>query len=190
MPNWCENVLSIDYITNSKKAYKLLEQLDNNVFFDFIIPKPEFSNDEEENKKNTGFKDWYDWSMHNWGVKWDAEIYSHAYDETTGSLMISFNTPWGPPNEKFLLALAKYFDGKNSQIFNYYYEPGNGFVGKQEVIDLIFTDYSYDIPHFDCQSNRNIRDHFVSELGADIVDTFGLDENMIENCSDLSWWDL
>lgn len=190
MPNWCENVMSIDYISDSKKAYKLLEQLDKNKFFDFIIPQPEFSSDEAENKKNFGYKDWYDWSCAKWGTKWDADVFTNSYDETTGTFLISFNSPWGPPNENLLLALANYFGGKDIQIFNYYYEPGNAFVGKQEVFDLVFTDYSYDLPHIDCQSNQDIREVFVSELGEDIVDTFSLDENMIETCADLSWWDV
>lgn len=190
MPNWCENLMTIEGITNSKKAHNLIKNLQDNKFFDYIVPRPSFSDNEEENRNNFGYKDWYDWSLAKWGCKWDADVFTNTFDETIGVITIGFNTPWGPPNEHLLMALAKYFNLKNTDIYNYYYEPGNAFVGKQEVIDGIFTEFSYDIPHFDCQSNENIRDFFLSALGADIVDTFALDENMIENCADTSWWDL
>lgn len=52
----------------------------------------------------TGYSNWYDWCLDNWGVKWDAseqmvEDEPLFKDESLGNpdLVVSFNTPWGPP---------------------------------------------------------------------------------------------
>lgn len=52
----------------------------------------------------TGYANWYDWRLDNWGVKWDASELTFEdeplfKDESLGNpdLVMSFNTPWGPP---------------------------------------------------------------------------------------------
>ena len=52
----------------------------------------------------TGYSNWYDWRLDNWGVKWDAseqmlEDEPLFKDESLGNpdLVVTFNTPWGPP---------------------------------------------------------------------------------------------
>lgn len=44
-----------------------------------------------ENKVNYGYKNWYNWSIDNWGTKWDA---SETYVEDGE---ISFETAWSTP---------------------------------------------------------------------------------------------
>ena len=41
-----------------------------------------------DNVKNYGFKDWYDWSINNWGTKWNAKM-----TEIQGNV-IYFETAW------------------------------------------------------------------------------------------------
>ena len=52
----------------------------------------------------TGYANWYDWRLDNWGVKWDAselmfEDEPLFKEESLGNpdLVVTFNTPWGPP---------------------------------------------------------------------------------------------
>lgn len=52
--------------------------------------------------KNSGYADWYDWCLANWGVKWNAS----ETEVDDDSLVIRWNTPWGPPIE-VLEALAE-----------------------------------------------------------------------------------
>jgi len=55
--------------------------------------------------KETGFSDWYQWSIVNWGVKWDASsIQNIGYYESDAldskdyaEAIYRFNTPWGWP---------------------------------------------------------------------------------------------
>ena len=54
--------------------------------------------------KEYGCDNWYDWSIKNWGVKWNA---SDTQIWEDGDLVcVSFDTPWGPPVE-FLQKLSK-----------------------------------------------------------------------------------
>lgn len=57
------------------------------------------------NLKNYGSVDWYDWSIKNWGTKWNA---CHSL---IGENCISFDTAWGYPLE-VLLEVSKYADIK------------------------------------------------------------------------------
>lgn len=54
----------------------------------------------------TGYANWYDWCVDNWGVKWDVDtVYFMHSDEITfenneksePDLIIRFDTPWAPP---------------------------------------------------------------------------------------------
>ena len=62
-----------------------------------------------DNIEEYGFKDWYNWSIHNWGTKWDASD-SYIADEDTEDPMIQiqFNTAWSPPIEWLQKATKKY----------------------------------------------------------------------------------
>lgn len=55
------------------------------------------------NLTTNGYLTWYDWSNHNWGVKWNASNPEVDYD---GELIISFESPWWMP-ERVLEQLSK-----------------------------------------------------------------------------------
>jgi len=48
-----------------------------------------------KNIEKYGAKDWYDWSINNWGTKWDALESTNEVSDTEISL--SFNTAWNAP---------------------------------------------------------------------------------------------
>lgn len=45
------------------------------------------------NYLSTGFFDWYDWSLHNWGTKWNA-YNSKIESQENNTLVITFDTAW------------------------------------------------------------------------------------------------
>lgn len=53
-----------------------------------------------EEKEKYGKNNWYDWSIANWGTKWNAYDISEpniSLKEKSGSYKISFNTAWSAP---------------------------------------------------------------------------------------------
>ena len=76
-----------------------------------------------------GAKDWYDWSVANWGTKWDADI--HALDITTDEdgterAHVLFNTAWAPPARWFVQLIEQYPEGRTELA---YAEGGMSFFG-------------------------------------------------------------
>lgn len=53
-----------------------------------------------ENMRLYGHKDWYDWSIENWGTKWDAYEVSYEYDGGS-ELELNFQTAWSTPKPIF-----------------------------------------------------------------------------------------
>ena len=43
----------------------------------------------------TGFDNWYDWSVQTWGTKWSDT--ASGYTRRARSVTLSVETPWGPP---------------------------------------------------------------------------------------------
>ena len=127
MPNWCSNSLKIEGTAKELKKFK--KKLDIENFLGSFIPiPPELVNRQspskttntinptkEEMKENIekikliklyGVENWYDWSIKNWGTKWDMnEVYDpesnkdieNADDDEYQTLEYSFESPWSPP---------------------------------------------------------------------------------------------
>lgn len=101
MPNWCENELEILVNENSKTTIsdiknKILDSKDK-LDFEKIIPMPkDIYRGElgEKERKKYGKKNWYDWSIDNWGTKWNATTdYINIDDDR---ISIRFSTAWAP----------------------------------------------------------------------------------------------
>lgn len=127
MPNWCANSLKLtptkksnrELIAQIVEAIKKSEDTDENPrIFNILKPMPDelrevtrgyFADDAEraENDKKRaecaekyGYTDWYDWSLGEWGTKWDASDVFHSV-EPDGSLLLTFDTAWSPPVELY-----------------------------------------------------------------------------------------
>jgi hypothetical protein len=57
--------------------------------------------------RKIGFYNWCDWSIHNWGVKWDA-CHSQLIEETDTTLSYNFDTAWDTPETFFRSLFAMY----------------------------------------------------------------------------------
>lgn len=61
--------------------------------------------------KKYGVKDWYDWSIKNWGTKWDLpdkEEERAQVEKYGNSIIFSFQTAWSPPVEWCRYAAEKF----------------------------------------------------------------------------------
>lgn len=119
MPNWCDNTLIVTGKRDRLKEFKSLVAKKENdgdvMYFQGIIPCPEeleksfsgwsgqkdeqekIEKKQEELLKKYGFKDWYDWRIHNWGTKWNGQLYDCTLDDD--QLILSFSSAWSPPIE-------------------------------------------------------------------------------------------
>ena len=112
MPNWTSNnVLFVGKENQLKKLQTMLKSDDNDFDFNNIIPMPEELKDtvsgsesakpewqklkSKELKEKFGADDWYNWSINNWGTKWnsvDTEV-----EQRDGTLIYRFETAWDAP---------------------------------------------------------------------------------------------
>ena len=53
----------------------------------------------------TGYTNWYDWNMDNWGVKWEAKDCKSKDLPDFNTIVFSFDSPWGTP-EHFVRELS------------------------------------------------------------------------------------
>lgn len=92
MPNHITNTLMCKDMHKLFKKY-VDEEGGNRVFsFEKIIPMPEdICKKKALSIRDMDMPNWYDWSIENWGTKWDA------YDITLMSNYIEFDTAWNTP---------------------------------------------------------------------------------------------
>jgi Ferredoxin-like domain in Api92-like protein len=153
MPNWCQNGAKFTHedpqqITRIEKAYK-----EDKLFTEFVPCPQELLVQEEvgdnfnervkareaANREKYGYSDWYEWSVNNWGTKWDiSSDDSEASSQDANSIMLSFNTAWSPPIGFYEKMTELGFD-----ITAFYLEEGMGFCGKW-TSELGDDDYNFD----------------------------------------------
>lgn len=128
MPNWCSNELKIQ--GNPKELSKLIKKVqitkseatENHYESLFachrVIPRPA---DKED--------DWYNWSVENWGTKWDLSDVRFEGDVEAKEVSYYFESAWSPI-VPVVEALAKEF---KTLSFNYtFYETGSDYWGEVE----------------------------------------------------------
>ena len=139
MPNHCMN--RVEVYGDKDQVKKLKEFVDGETNFDFkkIVPIPKElidttaptpepdSFESRRLRKLHGADNWYDWSINNWGTKWNSYHDEVEYDGEE-SLVYKFDTAWSPPEpvihalrEKFEdLSISAFFDEPGMQIAGYY----------------------------------------------------------------------
>lgn len=151
MPNWCDNMMTISHSDKSKIDALAAEMSKKNdqghsmsEVFQHLRPNPS--------------GDWdYEWSVENWGTKWDARVIDwEQYDDNT--IWISFETAWCPPG-----ALYEYLVEQDWNVEAFYHESGCAFCGK-------FTNDSGDEYYEYDFSDRST----IEALPSDIEDFTGL----------------
>lgn len=139
MPNYCQNTLKI--IAKDDVVKTIIDMMrgtgeDEGNLFDFnkVIPMPENiyrGAIGKEEEALYGKNNWYDWSIENWGTKWnsvDAELRENCF---------VFDTAWSPCSP-VISKLAEMFPEAR---FEYWYEElGMGFCGR-EIYENGITQY-------------------------------------------------
>jgi hypothetical protein len=126
MPNWCDNTVRLTF--QDKEALDVLEkELSNKEgdgVFQLLRPNPA--------------GEWqYDWSVENWGTKWDMSLIDFNREDDN-TIWISFETAWSPP-----IALYEFLYEEGWNVEAYYHEPGMAFCGSW--IEGHEEFYEYDI---------------------------------------------
>ena len=101
MPNHCDNYLSA--CGGTQKTLNAFHKfVGNEIDFNKILPRPQALQDQAEKGplplEDRDGPNWYDWSVENWGTKWEA--YQHStteQDYDRGEVRYNFLTAWGPP---------------------------------------------------------------------------------------------
>ena len=154
MPNWCANSLKL-VATNAQSEKKLAEIVqelarakaagESAEIFNLIKPVPKALLDtvagyrghgtpeqaaleaaEQENLKTYGYKNWYDYSIAEWGTKWDARNAEEdvPYLIEGNQVTIFFDTAWSPP-----MGIYHALEDMGFELEATYVEQGVGFIG-------------------------------------------------------------
>lgn len=118
MPNWEYNKLVIKGSKEQiKKIRPKLFNKDGEFTFTALIPEdlddPKYRvvdkdsgvQTEDLRPDGTAFN-WYDFHLDKWGCKWDAS--DAASEETETEIVVTFTTPWGPPDKWFKVLRRKF----------------------------------------------------------------------------------
>ena len=122
MANICENTLRTFGDKKELKDFSKKTKTKKVMFtFEKLFPIPKGYNEGDK---------WYNWSIKNWGTKWDAYPDSVSRDEDEYLIEVSFCTAWGPPIE-WLVKVSKIY--KKLTFIIHYKETGMGFEGVAKV---------------------------------------------------------
>lgn len=177
MPNYCENCLSIEGNTAMvNSVLNFVKSVENDFDFERIIPMPDYiSQVPVDTKEREMYREnnWYDWSIKNWGTKWNS------IDPEADGNDIRFYTAWSPC-EPVIAALAKKFPDVG---FTYTFcEPGQSFCGGRiyengEMIFYYDGDYS---ENYLCEEDDELAEGYtITDTMFPIVDS-GIREEIQE----------
>ena len=128
MPNWCNNNIEITGPIDKIKALWDATQAEDGGLLNAMVPMPVELKDTVKGS-NGDAVNWYDWSVTNWGTKWDVELEGLEYtDNGDGTATISgyFDSAWAPPIEAYNRFLEA---NEDCSLTGSYYEMGCDFAG-------------------------------------------------------------
>lgn len=182
MPNWCNNVVTFEhedpemirrvvagYTGNGllKEFLPIPDRLVNTMAGSYGANDPrqaELEQREEENLRDFGYKNWYDWCVAEWGTKWDITADGNgepALSEDGRSVQFSFDSAWSPP-----LGAYEKLEELGFRVEAFYYEPGCAFCGRYaDGVD----DY-YEL--------RGTSDEVEKQIPQELDEMFAIVENM------------
>ncbi len=144
MPNWCYN--SATFRHDSKEVIDAFEaelKKEDAQPLNYLRPNPS--------------GEWeYDWSVSNWGTKWDVSPQDWEREDDN-TIVMHFDSAWSPPT-----TLYEFLTENGWEIRAYYHEPGMGFAGKFEDG---FDDY-YEFDYTDRESVENLPEDIIDFTNA------------------------
>jgi hypothetical protein len=128
MPNWCNNNIEITGPVDKIQALWDAAQAEDGGLLNAMVPMPVELKDTVKGS-NGDAVNWYDWSVTNWGTKWDVDLEGIEYtDNEDGTASISgyFDSAWAPPVEAYNRFLEA---NEDCSLTASYYEMGCDFAG-------------------------------------------------------------
>jgi len=123
--------------------------------FQHIIPMPddiERGNLTMDQRKATKGRNWYDWSIENWGTKWDAyEVRTQRISET--ELYVMLETAWSPP-----IPIFRKLESMGFNVEAMFLDEGWMYIGQ-------YADGTEEIFDVEGEWPDNLRDESASQLG-------------------------
>lgn len=143
MPNNTDVRVYIDH--TSKSRIDDMENIFSNDYpFNMIIPMPDDifrGNLTMEQRTASNGRNWYDWSVANWGTKWDAyNVNVQRLSDT--SLYVTMETAWSPPIPIFEKLVELGFD-----VSAYYLDEGHMYIGQFECGQDFYFDVNEETPY-------------------------------------------
>lgn len=195
MPNHIENIVTFD--GEERQIQEMLAQIQNDEFgigsisFGKVIPMPEniYKSDLGTAERELyGKNNWYDWSISNWGTKWDAYGYDSEMDYSQND-HLWFQTAWAAPHpvlEKLsqmhpdVMFTHKWADedlGQNCGRYEYAdgertekYIPNTN----KESLEFAASVWDYDLRDFDMVLNSTETDYInIEDEKYDLIELFG-----------------
>lgn len=184
MPNWCNN--NVDITATTPEQMEILNRIatreKNQGVFEMVLPLPEILRDTtsptpadlDSVQRNvmiaqTGYDNWYDWQVSNWGTKWDVDPIDEQFDGET--LSLCFDSAWAPPITFYERLVEMGFEVSAN-----YYEPGMCFAGEWVNGDDFCIDDVYELARKDT-SELSTREY-------DILEMFGIWEEVAQMDAD------
>lgn len=166
MPNWCSNSLEItaptkEILERAKALVFTNESHDENfstidkIDFNLAVPMPTSFPDDDKVESGYVLPGWYEWSITNWGTKWNASDATDPVESGT-TVSVFFETAWAPPIPWFR-ALAEAVPEAEFTLL--YQEEGMQFSGKEI-----------------CANGEVVLEDHRDELSLDIFLEMGYDE--------------
>ena len=136
MPNNTDVRIYIDH-SNKSRIDDMENIFSNDYPFNMIIPMPDDilrDNLTMEQRKESNGRNWYDWSVQNWGTKWDAyEVRVQRLSDT--SLYVMLETAWSPPIPIFEKLVELGFE-----VSAYFLDEGWMYIGQFECGEAFYFD--------------------------------------------------
>jgi hypothetical protein len=144
MPNWCNNNLTLTH-EDPAMIQRAYDALDRGEFLNEFIPVPEdlkitsgflgSGPEQEELERQTkanvekyGYGNWYDFSIGEWGTKWDVGGDGQTDIHPDGKMLhTSFDSAWSPPVNAY-----EKLEQLGFRVNALFYEGGMAFAGSYE----------------------------------------------------------
>ena len=132
MPNWCLNKLTVSH-TDKAAMDRFVAAYNKGTVCNEFLPMPADIGD-----------GWHDWSVNNWGTKWDigsdnGEVRGLHPTVVDNEATMSFDSAWSPP-----VGLYEELDRLGFMVDASYFEPGIGYCGIWHDGDDLYTEYGDD----------------------------------------------
>lgn len=191
MPNWCENYLIVQFNENNQRelmyARKLKRAFEKSKLLNTLVKRPKHQTDinkpnpffakgglGKDEQKLFGRNNWYDWSIDNWGTKWEISPDGDIAEIENGVLSIRFNSAWSPPTpaiSKIKLPFKLYF-----------WEGGVGYMGQlikdTKTSEPVENSFSISVPN-ELKTEEEVYNYLRKDcennnVNSDIVDYMGM----------------